>query len=383
MANYWKTLKRKTIKSVTLALIVGVSFPVNAGAVELFTFYADCELGLIDTDANTSTPVGNIGWSIEAMDYGPDRLLYAAVEQVCGPHGKADTLAIIDPATLTVTPIGPIDPALQRIDVDAIAFHPDGTLYGISMRTYELMTIDTTTGLGTVIDHIGIVPGTFLGAIDFLPDGTLLLIDMLDANGGPSSLWTLDLVTADGTHIGALGFDSVEGMSLGPDGQLYALAKSMEADQMAELVTVDPVTGVATFVQHMPLPLPDYHGARDALVAVPPLDVSIDIKPFSRKNRIRPWSWGFVPVAILGSEDFDALQVDIPTVRFGPDGAKAIRWRTRVRDVNHDSFPDLVLSFKIRRTGIQCGDTEAELTGETHLGESFAGTDSITTVRCN
>ena len=95
---------------IRLLLIAALSLPLNAGAVELFTFYAECELGLIDTIAETSTPVGTIGWSVEAMDYGPDGQLYATVEDGCWTHGNADTLAIIDPVTLTVTPIGPIDP---------------------------------------------------------------------------------------------------------------------------------------------------------------------------------------------------------------------------------------------------------------------------------
>jgi len=111
--------------------------------------------------------------------------------------------------------------------------------------------------------------------------------------------------------------------------------------------------------------------------------VDIDIKPGNKKNKVNPKSRGRVKVAVLGSEDFDALQVKLPTVRFGPDGTKAIRWRTQVCDVNHDHYPDLVLKFKTRKTGIECGDTEAELTGETYLGEEFAGTDSIRTVRCH
>jgi hypothetical protein len=65
-------LRRKAMKSAILATFAALLFPLHAGAVELFTFYAECELGLIDTDSVTSAPVGNLGWSVEAMDYGPD-----------------------------------------------------------------------------------------------------------------------------------------------------------------------------------------------------------------------------------------------------------------------------------------------------------------------
>jgi hypothetical protein len=113
------------------------------------------------------------------------------------------------------------------------------------------------------------------------------------------------------------------------------------------------------------------------------LPVDIDIRPFSRKNVIWPRWWGFVPVAILGSNDFDALQVDIPTVRFGPSGAEAIWWHPRARDTNRDGFSDLILLFKMRKTGIQCGDTSATLIGATFYGQVFTGTDSIRTVHCH
>ena len=111
--------------------------------------------------------------------------------------------------------------------------------------------------------------------------------------------------------------------------------------------------------------------------------VDTDIRPYSSKNKIRPRSWGFIPVAIFGSQDFDALQAKIATARFGPNNAQAVRWFVRSRDINHDGFSDLVLLFKTRKTGIQCGDTEATLTSDTHLGDSFIGIDSITTIGCN
>jgi len=113
--------------------------------------------------------------------------------------------------------------------------------------------------------------------------------------------------------------------------------------------------------------------------------VDIDIKPFSKPNVINPRSKGGVWVAILSDTGPDSpfdppSQVDIPTVEFGPDGAEAIRHK--VKDINKDGLGDLLLLFKIRDTGIACGDTEATLTGRTFDGVSFTGTDSIKTVGC-
>jgi len=106
-------------------------------------------------------------------------------------------------------------------------------------------------------------------------------------------------------------------------------------------------------------------------------DIGIDIKPRSKRNKVNPLSRGHVWVALLSDGEFDPLQVDISTVSFGPDEAAANRHR--VRDINKDGLADLLLRFRIRDAGIECGATEAKLTGETFGGLSLSGTDSIKT----
>jgi hypothetical protein len=112
-------------------------------------------------------------------------------------------------------------------------------------------------------------------------------------------------------------------------------------------------------------------------------DISIDIKPGNKRNIINPRSRGNIWIAILSDTEssFDPLsQVDIPTVAFGPDGAKANRHK--VRDTNKDGLGDLLLRFNIPETGIACGDTDGAVTGETFEGRSFEGTDTVKTVGC-
>jgi len=113
-----------------------------------------------------------------------------------------------------------------------------------------------------------------------------------------------------------------------------------------------------------------------------PTHVTIDIKPGSDPNSVNPKSKGVVPVAVLGSIDFDATQVDFSTVTFGPGGASPSH-DGHVEDVNDDGFVDMVFHFKTQETGIACGDADATLEGETFGGIPFTGTDPVKTVGCN
>ena len=110
------------------------------------------------------------------------------------------------------------------------------------------------------------------------------------------------------------------------------------------------------------------------------LHVGVDIKPGGYPNAINLMSTGSVPVALLGSAEFDVASVDLGTVRFGKmhemeSGAFALR--SAPEDVNGDGFMDRVFHFKIKETGLEPSDTEACLHGMTLDGMHFCGHDSI------
>ncbi len=108
--------------------------------------------------------------------------------------------------------------------------------------------------------------------------------------------------------------------------------------------------------------------------------VTIDIKPGLETNNINPNSNGLIAVAILTAGEFDALQVDPNTAKFGPNEATAERYT--VVDVDRDGDQDLLLHFRAREAGIACADIQATLVGELYNGTDVTGTDSITTVGC-
>ncbi len=110
-----------------------------------------------------------------------------------------------------------------------------------------------------------------------------------------------------------------------------------------------------------------------------PPHVLSDILP----NAINPMSRGVIPVVIFTTPDFDATDVDPLSVRFGPAAAIETHGRGHYEDVDDDGDTDLVLHFSTRASGIVCGDTEADLSGETFAGEPIEGSDTFVTVGCS
>jgi hypothetical protein len=108
--------------------------------------------------------------------------------------------------------------------------------------------------------------------------------------------------------------------------------------------------------------------------------VAIDFKTENKRNVINPRSMGRVWVAILSDSEFDAQQVDPMTVALGAGGAVPDKYVSKYS--NRDGMLDLVLRFKTPEIGLQCGDTDVTLTGETYAGEDIIGTDRVVTVGC-
>jgi hypothetical protein len=108
--------------------------------------------------------------------------------------------------------------------------------------------------------------------------------------------------------------------------------------------------------------------------------VDIDVKPGSDPNCFNINGHGVVPVAILGSAEFDVASVDTDTVQFGglDVGVRGSKFpMCGMDDVDGDGYLDLVCQFRDDSTAWSEGSDSATLTGKLLDNTPFKGTDSI------
>jgi hypothetical protein len=120
------------------------------------------------------------------------------------------------------------------------------------------------------------------------------------------------------------------------------------------------------------------------LEVVEQIEVDIDIKPSSDPNSINcNDNTEVISVAILTTDEFDAMTVDHSTVTF--ENASEIHINKKSgetrrhdeEDVDLDGDIDLVFHFYLGDTSLTCSATDGTLSGETFDGQAITGTDAI------
>jgi len=219
----------------------------------------------------------------------------------------------------------------------------DKTLCMYSSLDESIYVISTDTD--EVIDTIPLA----IGGMDITPHGEFLYVSLPGSEVAKVSTTTSEIV--DRITIGSpdLGF-----VALTPDGNYLYVCDTSE----------DTVTIIAKL-----------HSV-----------IAMDIKPGSCPNPVNVKSKGVIPVAILGTGDFDVTQVDPDTVRL--EGVPPLRWALAdvatpvepfigkvdcdldCNDLCYDGFDDLVFNFDTQEVVAALGPVEdgdclaLELTGE-------------------
>jgi hypothetical protein len=128
-----------------------------------------------------------------------------------------------------------------------------------------------------------------------------------------------------------------------------------------------------------------------------PIDVTLDIKPGSCPNPVNPASRGVLPVALLGSHDFEVSSIDVSSLQL--EGVAPLR--SSIEDVGtsgiggdecncasneKDGVADLLMKFSTPELVAslslpgQQQDAILSLNGRMHDGTPFAGRDCVVVV---
>jgi len=113
--------------------------------------------------------------------------------------------------------------------------------------------------------------------------------------------------------------------------------------------------------------------------------INIEVKPGSGDFApLNPKAKGTIPVALLSSRDFNALDVEVneKTLTFGRTGEEYSlkRCAKEGEDVNGDGYPDLVCHFDNQIANFRRGDLGAVLKGKTKTAKPFQGHGDLKTV---
>ncbi len=294
---------------------------------------------------------GNLAFTGESMP------LIRAVNAACAPDA-ASAIGVREGFTF-LPPIGLIRSAL----IPGLATVDDRELVG--------------QGISAAINSAGnrVFVRSTTPSIDGLPPfGTVDVFSYISATGAlsaaPSFSFRVD------TTSSSFGVDQ---LALHPDDtKLYV-------GELFELNVYDASTG--SFLKS--ITAPNMFRPQGVCFAqpVPPTAVEIDVKPDSIENTVNLASAGVIPVAILSSEDFDALTVDPDTVFLASAGVRLAgssgQFLCHVQDVNDDGFDDLLCDVETAEFMIEEGSDTVELTAETFDGVQIVGTDQIRIVTGN
>jgi YVTN family beta-propeller protein len=330
-------------------------------------------------------------YSISVIDI-PSNMVIATIPLSAAPHGIAVDpdgtkvyvatdlgLAIINSATNSVigSPISVGAPAY------GVAVHPTTTcVYVTSQSNSALSVIDATaeTVVGSPIT-LGVHPR----GVAVHPSGSHVYV----ANGDDNTVSVVDTATnTESERVSMPGPNMTRGVAVHPTGtDVYVI---LESDVVSVLDTAtnhvigNPILagpGSSNTIGRFIGPEEDQPAARTQCHVI---IVNIDIKPGSDLNCFNKNSSGVIPVAILGSAEFHATEIDPGTVTLAGLAVKVVgksnKFLAHIEDVNHDGFDDLVVQIEDTDGRFTAGTTTATLTGKLYAtfgSTPIEGTDSI------
>lgn len=246
-----------------------------------------------------------------------------------------------------------------------VAVHPRGNRFYVALPdTNELAVIDSNTFSFSKVG-VGLTPQGVAAS----PDGTRVYV----GNYGGRSVTALD-ENGGFIHTVPVGTNPY-GVQVSPDSARVFVANwgsnNVSAiDAVSFAVTSVALRGTAPV------------GFGISMLPIRAVVVGVDIMPGGNPNMINLRAQGTLPVAILGSAEFNVATVDPATVTLA--GAGVVMRKNgpmaSMDDVNGDGSVDLVVHVARKDLKLQVGDTEAVLEGKTYDGLAIRGTDSVVVI---
>ncbi len=278
-----------------------------------------------------------------------------------------------------------------------IATTPDGTRAYVANRRVSTSTvIDTVSETVTATIPVVIGPSSSATSVAITPDGNRAYITYF--TGSRIAVIDIDPLSStfnQQTAIITTTGDILKEITTVPDGTLAFVCSK----NTGEMLVIDTDPSSPTFhTQIGAVPVGTspfgvagqdlsttvaYVSIEDAVqvIGLETIPVIIDIKPGSDPNCFNNDGHGVIPVAILGSLDFDVNAIDANTVVLYGMGVKEVgkgnKLLAHIEDVNADGYDDLLVQIQDSDGVFQQEYTVAVLTGNLFDGASFQGSDSI------
>ncbi len=283
-------------------------------------------------------------------------------------------------------------------DAEGLAIDPNGDLFvaddsgpsAIRITKVEVLPGGTA---GTATEVV-IVPGGSAADIDFGPNGDLFVANNDDAVwmvefGDDGTVSSLQELATFPSEPFALAFDRSGTLfvGMGQGGTIWSVQPGERPSLFASGFAL--VQGLA-FDTSGSLYASTVFPNQIWRIALTALPVAIDIKPGAYPNSLNIDGHGVIPVAVLGSEDFDVTQIDIATLDFAGLEVKTNRFgkvQCSFEDVSGDfTYPegapdgylDLVCQFVDDPDRWSPDNGTATLTGlllPEYGGTAFSGSD--------
>ena len=249
-----------------------------------------------------------------------------------------------------------------------VAVHPAGTTFYVALPSLgQLAIIDAASFAATFVTLTGAVTPQ---GVAVSPDGKWVYT----SNYGSANVSVVNAETGAFVRNVSVGMNPY-GLQFAPDS-----SKAYVANWGSHNVSVINTTTFTVTSLSISGRAPVAFGLFIFGQAEQIIEVAIDITPGGNPNTINLKAKGTLPVAILGSEEFNVADVDPTTVTFA--GAPVVikkngQAMASYDDVNGDGYVDIVVHVDREQFTLKVGDTEGVLEGKTNDGKAFRGKGSV------